>query len=321
LADATRFLVNAIFGEKGIVVLDGNDQMLKQQFSNVVKKELTQQFVFEEITKTFANKKTKLQVNPRNINLFFLDENLRERIVFEDNIFKINNTDLSFTQDEILDILEKNPEKFSPNALLRPVYQECILPNLGYIGGAAEIAYWLQLKSSFNAIHLTFPMLLMRNSALILTEKQLSKLEKLKLSPQDLLENSNYLIEKISKDFAKSKFDFEIQKQFLKDQFHQLYEIAKNTDVSFEKAVAAQEKKQLNGLDKLEKKLKKAEKRKHENLFLQISELQKELFQDNTWQERHQNFSNFYIKYGDEFFKKLYQEFKPLESEFSFIDL
>lgn len=321
LADATRFLVNKIFGKKGIVILDGDDKMLKQQFSKIVEKELTQQFVFDEINKTFVKEKIKLQVNPRNINLFYLDENLRERIIFEDNIYKINNTNLRFTQNEILDVLKKNPEKFSPNALLRPVYQEYILPNLSYIGGAAEIAYWLELKTSFEAIHLTFPMLLMRNSALIFTEKQVKKLEKLQLLPQDLLENSFNLIEKISKNLTKSKFDFEIQRQFLKNQFYQLYEIAKTTDVSFEKAVAAQEKKQLNGLDKLEKKLKKAEKRKNEEYFKQIETLQKELFQENTWQERHQNFSTFYIKYGDEFFKKLYQEFQPLESEFSFIGL
>jgi bacillithiol synthase len=321
LANATRFLINAIFGDKGIVILDGDDHMLKQQFSDIVKKDLMQQFVFEEITKTFASEKTKLQVNPRSINLFFLDENLRERIIFEGNAFKINNTNLSFTQNEILNILDKNPEKFSPNALLRPVYQEYILPNLCYIGGAAEIAYWLELKSSFEKINLTFPMLLMRNSALILTEKQIKKLEKLKLLPQDLLDNSSHLIEKISKDFTKSKFDFEVQRQFLKNQFYQLYEIAKTTDVSFEKAVAAQEKKQLNGLDKLEKKLKKAEKRKNEDFFKQIEMLQKELFQENNWQERHQNFSYFYLEYGNDFFNQLYQYFEPLKMEFNFLKI
>jgi bacillithiol biosynthesis cysteine-adding enzyme BshC len=321
LADATRFLVNTLFGDKGIVILDGDDALIKQKFSGILKKELTQQFVFEEITKSFAGDKIKLQVNPRNINLFYLDENLRERIVFENNLFKINNTNLSFSQVEILDILEKNPEKFSPNALLRPVYQEYILPNLCYVGGAAEIAYWLELKSSFEAINLTFPMLLMRNSALILKEKQVKKLEKLNLSLEDLLETPFNLIEKISKNLAKNKIDFEVQKQFLKDQFYKLYEIAKTTDISFDKAVAAQEKKQLNGLEKLEKKLKKAEKRKNESFFKQIELLQKELFQDNTWQERHQNFSSFYLEYGDKFFTKLDQNFNPLDAEFNFFKL
>lgn len=319
LADATKFLVNELFGKKGIVILDGDDKNLKQIFVPIIKNELENEFVFNAIQNDFKDSKIKLQVNPRNINLFFLSENSRERIVFENNLYKINNTNLSFSKDEFLEILEKNPEKFSPNALFRPIYQEFILPNLNYIGGAAEIAYWLQLKSSFEAINLTFPMLMMRNSALIFTEKQAKKLEKLQIEPKDLLLSAQDLKNKLSTTFALQKIDFETQKQFLKDQFKSLYEIAKTTDVSFEKAIAAQEKKQIKGLENLEKKLKNAEKRKHENLFLQIETLQKELFQENTWQERHQNFSYFYANYGQSFIDKLFEEFEPLKQEFNFL--
>ena len=318
-ADATRFIVNELFGKKGIVILDGDDKNLKQILVPIIKNELENEFIFTAIQNKFKNNKIKLQVNPRNINLFFLSENSRERIIFEDNLYKINNTDLSFSKEDFFKILEKNPEKFSPNALFRPIYQEYILPNLGYIGGGAEIAYWLQLKSSFEKINLTFPILIMRNSVLIFTEKQAKKLEKLQLEAQDLLLSTNDLKNKLSTSFALQKIDFESQKQFLKDQFKSLYEIAKTTDISFEKAIAAQEKKQIKGLENLEKKLKNAEKRKHENLFFQIENLQKELFQENTWQERHQNFSYFYANYGQSFIDKLYEEFEPLKQEFNFL--
>ena len=50
-----------------------------------------------------------------------------------------------FTEEEIIE----SPENFSPNVLLRPLYQETILPNIATVGGSAEIAYWMQLKTAF----------------------------------------------------------------------------------------------------------------------------------------------------------------------------
>ena len=55
---------------------------------------------------------------------------------------------------------------------MRPLFQEVILPNLCYIGGGGELAYWLQLKSNFEAQGVVFPMLLLRNSVVIVTQKQ-----------------------------------------------------------------------------------------------------------------------------------------------------
>ena len=65
------------------------------------------------------------------------------------------------------------PELYSPNVLMRPLYQESILPNLAYIGGSAEIAYWMQLKDAFDEENIPFPLLFLRNSVLILDQKQL----------------------------------------------------------------------------------------------------------------------------------------------------
>src|SRR5690606_19308542 len=120
----------------------------------------------------------KIQVNPREINLFYLTKNLRERIVEVNGKYSVYGTDISWTQTEILKEVEELPERFSPNVILRPLYQEVILPNLCYIGGGGEIAYWLQLKSNFESQNVPFPILLLRNSALIITKKQQEKLDK-----------------------------------------------------------------------------------------------------------------------------------------------
>src|SRR5690606_32504226 len=186
----------------------------------------------------------------------------RERIIEQNGRYFINETQLSFSKEEILNELQEHPERFSPNALLRPLYQEVILPNLCYIGGGGELAYWFQLKDYFNKVAVPFPILLLRNSVLLVPKTLSEKLQKLEVSVEDLFLPQHELMTKHTRKMSKIDIDFSQQKKFLKQQFAELYELAKQTDKSFMGAVGAQEKKQLNGLDHLEKRLLKAQKRK-----------------------------------------------------------
>src|SRR5690606_26448320 len=152
LTDATRFLVNKLFAIYGLVILDGNDPILKKIYLPYIVEELIQQTAFEKVSKTNETINTlasnyKLQVNPREINLIYLNKNLRGRIIETDDLFGVLDTDIRWTKDELLAEVKEYPERFSPNVILRPMYQEIILPNLCYIGGGGELAYWLQLKS------------------------------------------------------------------------------------------------------------------------------------------------------------------------------
>ncbi|HJR99289.1 MAG TPA: bacillithiol biosynthesis cysteine-adding enzyme BshC, partial [Flavobacterium sp.] len=245
LTDATRFLANELFKKEGLVIIDGDDTNLKQLFVPYVKEELLHQTSSEEVLKTNAHLADyKIQVNPREINLFYIEDNLRERIIFENNQYSILNTKMIFSETEILAELENHPEKFSPNVILRPLYQEVILPNLCYIGGGGELAYWLELKSNFEANKITFPMLLLRNSVLLATQKQAQKADKLDLSWADLFSTQNDLVTNKTKALSQFTIDFSEQKAHLQQQFVGLREMAKQTDKSFIGAVEAQEKKQ-----------------------------------------------------------------------------
>jgi uncharacterized protein YllA (UPF0747 family) len=79
---------------------------------------------------------------------------------------------------------------------MRPLYEEVILPNLCYIGGGGEIAYWLELKAYFDHSKITFPILLLRNSLLLVTQKQAKKADSLGLSFSDLFLKQTDLINK-----------------------------------------------------------------------------------------------------------------------------
>jgi bacillithiol biosynthesis cysteine-adding enzyme BshC len=322
LADATRYLANELFKNEGLVIIDGDSKALKTLFIPYVKKELIEQNSFKKVMDTNESfKEYLIQVNPREINLFYIEDNLRERIIKENGVYKVNNTSIQFSESEILNELKNHPEKFSPNVILRPLYQEVILPNLCYIGGGGELAYWLELKSNFDDNNITFPMLLLRNSVLLATEKQAEKANKLNLTWNDLFSNQQELFNKKTKEFSEFTIDFSEQKEHLKKQFENLYAIANQTEKSFIGAVKAQETKQIKGLENLEKRLLKAEKRIHADKLQRILLIQNELFPNQSLQERKVNFSEFYLEFGNDLIVKLLDNLKPLEANFTIIEL
>lgn len=324
LATATRFLANELFKNEGLVIIDADAKELKKLFVPYVKRELVEQTSFHKVNEILPKLEAyNIQVNPREINLFYIQNELRERIIFENGNYTINNTTLKFSEKELLIELENNPENFSPNVILRPLYQEIILPNLCYIGGGGEIAYWLELKSNFEANNITFPMLLVRNSVLLVTEKQALKLDKLELSWNEIFMSQKSLSDKKTKEFSAFTIDFSEQKAILQKQFEALHQIALQTDKSFTGAVKAQEKKQIQGLENLEKRLLKAERKNHASKLERIFEIQNELFPNKSLQERIQNFSTFAAEVDDfeSFILKIQFKLNPLAQNFTQIIL
>jgi len=324
LSEATRFLANELFGKHGLVIIDADDNKLKSQFVPYVKRELLEQISFEKVSKT--NDKINelgfnVQVNPREINLFYLNQGLRERIIFENEVYKVVDTNISWSKSELLEHLDEVPERFSPNVIMRPLYQEVILPNLCYIGGGGELAYWFQLKSYFKAVDVPFPMLLLRNSVLIKTSKQSDKLEKLDLSIKELFLKQEVLVNKQVEKHSKIDIDFSTQKEHLQNQFNALYKLAEQTDKSFIGAVAAQEKKQMKGLNNLEKRLLKAQKRKLNDQISRITDIQDQLFPGQSLQERNLNFSELYLEFGNQLIQQLMLNLQPLKGEFLILEL
>ena len=204
---------------------------------------------------------------------------------------------------------------------MRPLYQEVILPNLCYIGGGGELAYWLELKDYFEKVEVPFPILLLRISALLISEKQSKKLEKLNITPEELFLKQQELINKKVTEKSDVIIDFSEQRNQIDTHFKKMEKIACQTDKSFIGAVQAQKQKQINGLNNLEKRLLKAERRVHKDFVDRIVLLQDELFPKKSLQERNTNFSEFYLEYGDQLIPKLKEALQPLGGEFTIIEL
>ena len=211
LSNATRKLVNILFAKYGLIIIDANNKNLKSLFRDLIKKELNEKFIFNESKKSIKRLnelKYNLQANPREINLFYIHDKKRERIIEKGNLFQTSNGSKKWNLEEIQDDVNLNPEKFSPNVLFRPIFQEFILPNICYVGGPAEVAYWLELKSVFESLNLTFPLILNRNSGLLLEKKQIDKLNKLNVSIEEIFLPKKQLKENLVRKYSKLKLDF-----------------------------------------------------------------------------------------------------------------
>ena len=323
LSQATRYLVNALFSEFGLVIIDADHKELKDQFKTFIADDIIHQHSFKNISKT----DTQLQavgvdtlVNPREINFFYLLDNFRERIVFEEQKYKVLNSEIHFTEAELKKEIDLHPERFSPNVVMRPLYQEVILPNLAYVGGGAEIIYWLQLKQNFDCYGVDFPILIPRNSALIVDEKLEKKLARLDLKIIDIFKKTEIL----QKEWvvAHSAHTLHLKKEWneLESIFTILHHKAEKIDSTLGPSTEAVKARLYKALTNLEKKLLKAEKKNHEEAIGLITNIRMKLFPNGGLQERTENFAPFYVKNGKGFITDLIKLFEPLHFKFSVIE-
>ncbi|WP_439480212.1 bacillithiol biosynthesis cysteine-adding enzyme BshC [Chryseobacterium aquaticum] len=317
LTQAIQILVNRLFSEFGLLILDGDSKELKNQAKEIFKDELLH-FSLNKQSKEkvdFLTKKYgKVQVNPREINLFYLSET-RDRIDFDGENYLIVDTDKKFTEEKILAELENYPEKFSPNALMRPVYQEKVLPNLAYIGGNAEIMYWLELKDYFSEINIPFPILIPRNSMLFIKEKTLGKIKKLDLKIEDFFQNFTKITNAkiLENNFILKSLDE--KENLLINNFSELKKLAETTEKSFGNMVKAEEVRQLKSFKRMKKRLLHAEKIKQKELLERLEMLFLNVHPAKTWQERIFNFSVFFADFGYSWLQSCLEEMEVGQSK------
>ena len=292
LAQAVRQYVNDLFGAEGLVVIDADNSELKAEFASVMEDDLLNHSAFKAVnskSEYLVDQGYKPQLNPREINLFYLEDGLRSRIERDGELYKVVDTEISFSKTEILALLKSNPEKFSPNVILRPLYQEVILPNLGYVGGPGELAYWLQYKEMFDFYKVDFPVLMPRTFGLYLDKNIQRKSEKLKLEFGDLFTE----VEQLKKKFVHSlntQLDLQSERQQVAQTYESLKKLASEIDVTLIQHVDAQLEKHRQCLDKIQNKFVKAEKRNREDEMAKIMALKEYTFPGGTLQERKVNF-------------------------------
>ena len=315
LAGAGRAYVNHLFGKDGLVVVDGDNAKLKKMFTPIIEDDLFEHSSEKLVSKTSSaleGKGYKTQVTARQINFFYLDKGVRERIEKTESGFQVVDTGITFNEDEMRSLIKAHPERFSPNVVLRPLYQETILPNLAYIGGPSEAVYWLQLKGVFDHFNTTFPLLMPRNFALIVPEATATKWQKTGLEQADLFLSSEKAFEKWVKANSDHEISYGEELKKLKELEGSLKGKAGEVDPTLVQHIEALHATFSKRIEKAEKKLVRAEKRLHEDRRRQIESVKEVLFPGGSLQERKDNFLNFYLK-DPAFVEKLLNTFDAFD--------
>ncbi|MEM9886896.1 MAG: bacillithiol biosynthesis cysteine-adding enzyme BshC [Bacteroidota bacterium] len=315
---AAQNLVQELFQDYGLVVLNMNQADLKREFIPYIKKEILEQpsqALIQATQEALAEKGFSSQAHPREINFFYLSDQIRNRIVLEDDIYKVLDTDIQFTEAEILAEIEQHPERFSPNVVMRPLYQEVILPNLAYVGGGGELAYWQERLSQFAHFGVNFPMLVRRNSVLWVDKGNQKRLEKVGLDIKDLFGEVEALIKTYVQENTENELSLKQEKAQVQEIFAGVVQKAVEIDPGLKKTVLSEQAKLLNAINALEAKLLRAEKNRYEITINQIRSLKERLFPSGL-QERHDNFMAFYLKNGAAFFDTLKANLNPLDKRF-----
>jgi bacillithiol biosynthesis cysteine-adding enzyme BshC len=326
LSDAVRYYINELFGNEGVVAIDADDRPLKSLFTTVMRDDIVDNKILplvESTNKALEQFDYKAQVYCRDTNFFYLDDQIRARIekVINDekkSSYKVVDSAITLTEAELLQLIQSEPEKFSPNVILRPLYQEVILPNLAYVGGPAEVVYWLQLKNVFDHYQVPFPLLMPRNFAMIVDHTIDRKFGKTGLDLKDLFEDKNFIFNHWVLRNTHHNLTIGKERNELTELYDALAKKADAVDKTLVAFVQAEGKRALNGLERIEKKLLRAEKRLHSDKLRQLEHVKDALFPNGNLQERTDNFLNFYQQ-DKEFIQKLISHLDPLDFTFNIL--
>jgi bacillithiol biosynthesis cysteine-adding enzyme BshC len=324
IAQATLEIVHHLFGDYGLVVVQPDSPELKSLFTGVIEKELTTGFSNNAVQQTIKNLSVhyKVQAAGRAINLFYLQGNKRERIVQTDAGYEVTALGLCFTRDQILADVQNNPANYSPNVILRGVFQETILPNIAFIGGGGELAYWLELKQVFADAAVPFPVLLLRNSFLLVPAKRALQLQKMHINTVNLFKGRpQVIIDSFVKANSVHHLQINTQMAAIEAQYTLIKEQAAAIDASLVDHIEALSHKQAQKLLQVQKKMLRAEKRKYEAEQQQITKIMEQLFPGGSLQERTENIADWYKIYGTHFVSAIVENSDDFSKGFTLLYL
>jgi len=286
-ADATRKIIHHFFESTGIVILDANDARLKTIFSPILKKEIEnpQPELKDKYSNYLENNGFKKQINTRESNLFLFHKGNRERLKMKADNYETADSIAVYTKSQLLELLVTNPESFSPNVALRPLYQESILPNLAYISGGSEMIYWYQIMGLFEYYDISYPNVWLRKSGMTLSNKMAENISKAGLSIEDMFGKENDLTALIAKSLNTNNTELFAQLTAIQEIIKS-FESTYRTSKIFNKGTLGYIKSLKEDINRLNKKIEEEQNDllNESPLFSKIFKIQENFFRSK--QER-----------------------------------
>ena len=194
--------MTALFGVDGLVMVDPSDTRLKRMAHGLFHREIMEKSPVSaavvEQTRRLAEAGYAAQIELRDgyLTLFHQDP-AREAITIRGGGFELKSSGKRFTTMELAALLEQSPDTFTPNAVLRPLYQDTIFPTLAAVLGPAEIAYFSQLTLAYERMGIPMPIVFPRSSITLIEAKVEKLLQKLGVGLRDILVRGQRIIDDI----------------------------------------------------------------------------------------------------------------------------
>lgn len=321
-SDAFKEFLAYLFSEDGLLFFDPRAKGVAELFIPVFETALGKhRSITESLMKNSAEQVKIIPNSPLFFYLHRTTNDMEERFRLEEgqDTWKLRGYDFNLNNKQLLNELENFPEKFSTTALLRPILQDSLFPNIGYIGGNAELEYFKQVDSIRNHFSQTPCLLIPRLTATIFEPSTKRLAEKLEITEEDLLTIKEEIIENIH-----SKLNPELQaannlEQEIKSDLNKIYEklspklktLDANSLGNLERANEKVNSIYQAVLDKYKEKLKVSSTA----LEGRITKLKNNIFPLHQPQERVFSFIYFWLKYGFEFKNVIKSNFRPFSNE------
>ena len=306
-------LMGSLFEDEGIIFVSGDDPRLKKIAGPVFRKELKEHAKTSALLKETSSKLEEsfhVQVQSSPTHLFLLNETGRYSLVAEGNDFRLKGTDIRYTRDELLLMVDENPESFSPNVVLRPIVQDSILPTAAYVAGPGEVAYFAQFRSIYEWASVPMPIIYPRASVTLVEPSIAKVLDRYSLSIPSFEKDLEKLFHGIVVDAMDIDAEaiFERAGQHIHDAVNTVSPAIEAVDASLTKTGEATRVALMKEWGKLKNRVVKAEKRRHDQTQNQLTRARNSLFPENILQERCISPLYFMNKYGTDLVSRLMRE-------------
>jgi bacillithiol biosynthesis cysteine-adding enzyme BshC len=303
MADAFGQFLETVLGPQGLIVYDAADPAGKPLVASVFRQEIERS---GETSRVAADAGAALQargyhaqVTPHegSVALFHLDGG-RHPIRQQDGRFQWGDT--SVTRGEVLALIDRAPEEFSPNVLLRPLVQDTLFPTVCYVSGPSELAYLGQLGAVYEAFGIPRPLIYPRASATLLDSNAMRFLGKHDFPLESLRAQDEAALNQLLEAQLPPSVEanYEDAARTIEERMEALAAAVPQIDTTLEGATRSTLGRMRDDLKKLHNKIIQAAKRKDETLRRQFKHAQAQAFPGGHPQERELGFVCFLNKYG-----------------------
>lgn len=298
----------------GLILVDASDARIKALGAEIFHKEIAQQSPSTAAALSAAEElrqqdyHVQVELNQEMLNLFYVDGE-RNSVEIVDGRYRVKNTEQTFETKDLEAQLKTHPERFSPNVLLRPLYQDALFPTISYIAGPGEIAYYAQMKGIYERFELPMPIIYPRKSMTLLEGKIEKVLDKYELGVPDFWGDIEALVNRVARAQLPETIEDRIARatQAIDQHLQDLQELVTEFEPTLTNAVENMKGKISGQVEGLEKKILQAYKKRNDVIRQQLYKAGHSLYPNHQLQERALNITPYLFKYGFDFIERLYE--------------